>query len=360
MIKKKKNLFEINLRFLYLIFLKNVYFEYFFTNHIYFLKFNNYKNILYFYKFKKNLQKIIYPFKFKYSWIKSINDFNKYYLLDFSKNYYNFTEINQLNKYHILQNFIIFKNKINLYKNNTRIKHVYLNKINYFKENLIDKNYFDLDFSENSFFLKIFEFLEKKIPAYNSNRLFIKFFFNLNKKRKFFLNKFLKKLIKLNNLNFLNFFEYSLKNIIQNSNIFLNNKDLSFFLKNGFVCINGKSCYNYYQNVSVGDCVNIIYNKYYFFFFKNYINDIYQSSYKYNKIFKKVNKLKSTELKKDLKYINKIIFFKNDVPNYLELDYITMSLFLIYKNINCLNYNYFNLKLLNVFLKRLYNWKYII
>jgi len=70
---------------------------------------------------------------------------------------------------------------------------------------------------------------------------------------------------------------------------------------------------------------------------------------KYNNFFKK----STNNLQNDFIFVNKLIILKNDVPNYLEVDYISMSLILLYKNIYF--YNNFDLKLLTVFLKRLNN-----
>ena len=131
-----------------------------------------------------------------------------------------------------------------------------------------------------------------------------------------------------------------------------------YFIKNNYVYKNNKILNNSHHILNENDIINICFNKYYYFLYRDYINNINSNKFI---IFKKLKKFKNTDiLKKDYNFINKIIFFKNDSPKYLEIDYLSMSLILLYKNINYSEFNYFNIKLLNVFLKRLYNWKFII
>ncbi len=49
------------------------------------------------------------------------------------------------------------------------------------------------------------------------------------------------------------------------------------------------------------------------------------------------------------------MYFKEDVPKFLEVDYINMTLVIIYNSNNLLEMDYYNLKYLNTYLSRLYN-----
>jgi len=167
------------------------------------------------------------------------------------------------------------------------------------------------------------------------------------------MNKFFKKISKTSNLNFLNMFEFSLKNILLNSHFFLNKNDIFFFIKNKYIFINNKVVYNINHEVNKGDLINICFNKFYYFLYRKYINNLNFNVNKYSNFFKRSN----NSLENDFNFINKLIILKNDVPSCLEVDYMSMSLILLYKNIY--NYNCFDLKLLTSFLKRLNSWKYI-
>ena len=157
--------------------------------------------------------------------------------------------------------------------------------------------------------MKNFEFFEKKIYFYNYNRNWLKFNFNLYRKKKIFLNKFFKKILKLDILNFINVFEYSVFNVLLNSNFFLNKKDLIFFLKNGFIYINNTVVFNYNLIIKENDVLNICYNKYYFFLYRTYIENVFNSFGNSNFFFRKINNIEDNNLKREFKFINKIVFF---------------------------------------------------
>jgi len=162
------------------------------------------------------------------------------------------------------------------------------------------------------------------------------------------MNKFFKKISKTSHFNFLNTFEFSIINILINSGFFLNKNDIFFFIKNKYIYINNKVVINTNQEVNKGDIINICYNKYYYFLYRNYLNRLNLNTNKYSNFFRKFN---NSNLKNDFNFVNKLIILKNDTPNYIEVDYISMSLILVYKNI--FNYTCFDLKLLTSFLRRL-------
>jgi ribosomal protein S4 len=225
---------------------------------------------------------------------------------------------------------------------------LFLSKNLFFKNNILD-NFLQNNNKSNSLFFKNYDFIEKKLFYYKNNRNILKFLFNKKKKIQKFLNKFLKKFSKFKLLNFIKFFEFSLKNILTISNFFLNNKDITFFIKNNFIKVNNKFVNNEFVIVKKNDFVNLNYNKYYYFFYKNYINNLNNNVNKYNNFFKKNSK---NDLNTNFSFLNKIIILKNDVPCYLEVDYISMTL-IVLKESNTLTS--FDLKLTNIFLRRLNN-----
>jgi len=311
-------------------------------------KFNLFKSILNFYKINLYCS-LIYSYQFKYSWIEAKTKFDKLYL-NFNDNYH-FVEFFQIydidyffEKQNKVSNYIKFKNKFSFFKKINSIKTVFLQKNNFNKNN-------NLENKNNNLVFKNFDFIERKLSFFKNNRKILKNIFKKNKKIEFYMNRFLKKISKINFINYLNLFEFSIKNILLNSGFFLNRNDVYYFLKNKFVFVNNKIISDVNYTVKKNDIVNIYFNKYYYFLYRKYLNNLNLN--KYNFFFKKI----SSNLKNDFSYINKLISLKNDVPNYLEVDYISMSLILLYKDIY--NYNCFDLKLVNVFLKRLNTWKYI-
>jgi len=342
-------------RFLYKIILKKSFFINLlnYKNYVRILdlqKIYFYKNILNFYKLNLHLS-ILYSYQFKYSWIETKSKFDKFYFnnlenyffIEFFQNLYN---DNYFEKFFIIDNFIKHKNKFGLFKKINSIKSIYLIKNNFYKSDLdinINKNLLN----ENLIY-KNFDFVERKLFYFKNNRKFLKNIFKKNKKIKHYMNKFLKKISKSSYFNFLNKFEFSISNILLNSGFFLNKNDISFFIKNKYVFINNKVITDINKEINKGDIINICYNKYYYFLYRKYINTLNLNVNKYNNFFRKFT---NNNLKNDFNFVNKIIFFKNDVPNYIEIDYISMSFILLYKNI--FNYTCFDLKLLTSFLRRL-------
>jgi ribosomal protein S4 len=221
---------------------------------------------------------------------------------------------------------------------------LYLNKHNFLKSSF-DLNLSKYNLNDNLTF-RNFDFVERKLSYYKNNRRILKNIFKKNKKIEYYMSRFLKKLSKINFLNFLNTFEFSIVNVLLNSGFFLNKNDIFYFIKNKYIYINNKVITNINYEINKGDVVSLCYNKYYFFLYRKYLNNLNLNLNKYNNFFKK-----SSNLKNDFNFINKVIFIKSDIPNYLEVDYSSMSLILLYKNI--INYNCFDLKLLTSFLKRL-------
>lgn len=333
------------------LFIFNNYSNLFISKKIYF-----YKILIIFYKFNLCLP-LLYSNQFKYSWIETKTKFDKFYLSNFNNNHFiEFTCINVrcdfFNKYSIINNYIRYKNKLGVFKRINSIKNSYLLKYNLYKRSFFEKNYVSIN---NELIFKNFDFIERKLFFLKNNRKILKNVFKKNKKIEQFINKFLKKISKTSNFDFLNFFEFSLNNVLINSGFFLSKNDTYFFIKNQYIYVNNKVNTKINFELSSGDIINLSFNKYYYFLFRKSVNSLNLNINKYGNFFRKSI---SHDLNKDFSFIGKLTIIQNDIPAYLEVDYISMSMILLYKNIY--SYNHFDLKLLPVFLKRLNNWKFIV
>lgn len=268
--------------------------------------------------------------------------------LKFNEFFYFKNQTSCFEKIDYLDNLINFKNQFGFFKKIDFLKNFFFSKNDFNKNINFDKEF--LNYDKKKFFIKNYDFSEKKYIYYNSNRNLLKYFFLKNKKRKHYLNKFFKKFSKLNNINYFDCLEFSLKNILLNSNFFLSIKDINFFLKNGFIYLNNKLAKNINKNIKKNDIISIVFNKYYYFLYKNYLN-IFNSIFFNKKMF--FRKSLNGNLKKDIIYIEKFYYTKNDIKDYIEVDFTTMSIFLVHKNIYV--YSDSHLKIYNIFLKRLNN-----
>jgi hypothetical protein len=59
-------------------------------------------------------------------------------------------------------------------------------------------------------------------------------------------------------------------------------------------------------------------------------------------------------------WVLRFMYFRDDLPKFLEVDYLSMTLVILYKPYNFIEYDFYSLKFMSSYLSRLYNWKFII
>ena len=226
--------------------------------------------------------------------------------------------------------------------------------INNIKQKKVDKG---------NFFLKKFFF---KILI--KNRKSLKDFFFLNKKtRQLKVTKFIHKHQK-------NFFgdtrtglENTVLNVLLRSNFFLFIKDVLKFLKNNYIYLNGGLIKNFKLTLNKGDFLQLPISKLFFKYIK-YSKKLLKkktTTFKLNswKFFKKKLLKKKTHLKlkkkKTPKYLYLFYLFKLNTPQNIEIDYFTMSICLLYKNLTIHQPTYYLNKFFSFKLFSLYNFKKI-
>jgi hypothetical protein len=152
--------------------------------------------------------------------------------------------------------------------------------------------------------------------------------------------------------------DYSLINILLKSNFFLFPKDASIFIKCNFVYINNKKSDNINFLLGVGDCIQIqVFSFFYiyFLFFRKFLKQkifFYKKSawlfFKKNFLNKKV-KSKKIKKRKNPKYLYLLYIFKLNIPQYLDVDFITLTSTILKK---------FNIqKHKTYFLNKNFSWK---
>jgi ribosomal protein S4 len=196
--------------------------------------------------------------------------------------------LNQVNdRFEKLKNLIIFKKKTGFLKKKDKLKNFLLLRLNNLKnfkflqnslnkgkiyKNLKLKNFNKISRlkikTDHSDVNKFLELKKRWYKIFSKNRGLLKVYSNIKKKKQFQLTKIFYKNIKREvKLNFLKN-EFTLANLIVRSKFVFTNTEAIFFVKNGFVFVNGFCIVNPKHVISVGDVVNIIFLKNYFFFFK--------------------------------------------------------------------------------------------
>ena len=213
-------------------------------------------------------------------------------------------------------------------------------------------------FKKKIIFLRIKDGFLKKIT---SNVIFLK---------KIFLKKKLKKK-KLNNF----FFKLFTKKItitevldrllfisLLKSHFFFFFNDLKFFLKKGFIYVNGFKVLNPMFLLKIGDVVQLLFSKVYFNFQKK-IFFYFQKKIKLLKYkrwrFSNPN-VSGSFFNVNPKFLDNFFFYKIDIPSFLEVDFTTLTFSYIRYEFNFFKKNFFFLKLFSSIFYRSYGWKRLI
>lgn len=248
---------------------------------------------------------------------------------------------------------------------------MFLNK----KENLKKFILYRNNFLKKKFFSKK---LKKKKIKFKSNKKFWdikkKFFSTILENHKFFKiyfkNKFLKKKkllkflknrksLELNKL--YSSFELLLFNVLLRTQTlhFLNN--IFFFIENGYIFVNGVCERNPFLKLKVGDRVQLVINSNFYIFYKinllKYLKKLAKIKFKVWKIHKiKFNFYKQLS-KSSPNWLLNMNNYKNDIPSYLEVDFLTLTSIVLFKPFYYHHINFFLLKFISPYMFKLYFWK---
>lgn len=269
-----------------------------------------------------------------------------------------------------LYDIINFKKKCSLIKKKVDIKYIILNKIFYESKN---DNFLNKKIKNNNIYnttnYKNFDFKKKLKLIFRNNRKILKEIYNLKYYRNFSLNKNIKNICNFSKINNLTNINNNILSILLKTDFFFSKKDCLWFLKNSLISVNSLIIKNKNYILRDYDIINIAYTNKYFYYYKNYLNNLLNNFYKIGLKLWAINKkrFKPSEKndKKFLKenypnWIENFMFFKKDIPLFLEVDYMTMTVIFLDYNKNFKNFDHLNFKLFNFHLSRLYNWKFII
>jgi len=237
---------------------------------------------------------------------------------------------------------------------------IYNNNNNYvYFEDLVEKDFSNVVEQKD---LK-FDFKVGRLKLFKTNRDILSFFIKKKVKNKTKFSKVIKNLIKKSFYDFVIHFEFSLKNILLRSQFFFNENDMNFFVKNKYIMLNNKILYNLNNFLKVGDKLNIIFDRYYFFYYRLVLSKVYKKMTKYANYTWLVDQALHNEHKQKKSHIPKwivnLIYFREDIPNFLEVDFLTMSLVILYKPL-LWELDWTKIKFLNYYHRHLYNWRFII
>jgi hypothetical protein len=257
-----------------------------------------------------------------------------------------------------------------------KIKYNFFNKINFSKSskslNFLKTNVLKTLQTDNSFKTN-----EVKIPRirfkpgykriWRRARIALKESLNIKFLYQKQLTKYLTRFFRWSNLYYFSKNELTLYKIIIYSRLIPDNSTFIIFLQNKLIYLNGNIVFNKFFTLSINDFLQLIISKWYYIYYRWLINLKENRLKKFKRlIFRKnlASKYKIIKLKKQKSiYTPDWIFLLrydiSDVKPFLEVDYLTLSTFVIYEP--TLQYSYSSTDIIthrpNIY--RLYNWKYI-
>jgi hypothetical protein len=158
-------------------------------------------------------------------------------------------------------------------------------------------------------------------------------------------------------------FEFKLINVLVNSGLIKSYTDGLTVLRLNSIFVNRAVIRNPCYTLAVGDIIELLFSKIYFIYLVKFKHICEKHIIKLrNKIWLKfaenINVTTSNENDIIKVYLNNWLF-KYNIPNYLEIDYFTLSIFIVsnLKNIN--DISFFFRRFFSLYLFRLYNWKWL-
>lgn len=215
----------------------------------------------------------------------------------------------------------------------------------------------------HSYKVRNIDFYKNTKSIFIDNRKILKFFLKkkkLNRQNK--INKYILNILGKRSKDLINYFEYKLSNILIKSHFFNNINDSSFFIKKGYITVNGSICTDVNNIININDTIKLIYKYNYYLFYRKSLNKSLKMSKKINWAFYKFIKKNKRRFffPKVYKWLSSNRHFGFDIPLNFEVDFINMTVIILYKNFDVNNIDRSNIKYINLYLTRLYNWNFIV
>nr|YP_010049587.1 ribosomal protein S4 [Halteria grandinella]QPL15992.1 ribosomal protein S4 [Halteria grandinella] len=317
--------------------------------------FNNVKKILFSFPNRNELSKFI---------LKRYAKFNNYFSNFFNdtKNFKNLNinfNVSMTKSTSLITPFFNLKNNLTL-----------LNETNYFSIKNWSHYHSELKYWKNfenetiDFNIKRIRFKPGYMKLWRNARKSLQTSLTVNFKYQYKMTKYLSKFHKFIKFKTFLIKEMTLNNILIRSRIFTETSLINFLINNNLIYVNGFLTNNAVQQLFVGDFIQLILNLKYYIVFKWLLNLSIKKKNRLKSIYKKKNSAFSftDEKKRSTNLPRWILFSKNnfdDVAKFLEVDYFTLSIFIIYEPFLWSDLNIYNILDNKFSIINMYNWKYI-
>jgi len=192
----------------------------------------------------------------------------------------------------------------------------------------------------------------------------LKFSLNLTYLYQHQLTKFLIKFFKFSKIKLMQYHELRIVNILLYSRLAPDLSSAKDFISSNLVFVNGSLCLNQNLILLKNDLFQLVVSLKYYILTKWLLLWVKKKKKRLSKFALK-NHLKLNSHRSGLlsekfpKWILTTLFFKADIPAYLEVDYFTLAGFILYQPFRYLDFNPFTWQFNQYSIYNVYNWKYI-
>ena len=302
----------------------------------------NFKKFIFSFPYKNELYKHILKKYIKSVYINIFNNTNKFLpdngpINKFFKNENNLIFLLEKNTY-FCKNWFYFNNQIQYYKN--------------------------IMLENSNFIIKRVKFKPGYSSLWRNARNSLKTSLSLNFKYQNKLTNYISKYKKFIKFKTFIFVEMSLVNILIRSRFLTDHDSCKFLINNGLIFLNGLICTNPNFQLYVGDFLQLMINVKYYILYKWFANLVIKKKYKMRNLIRKKSKpsFSNEDKKKSYHYPKWILFNKNltdDVAKFIEIDFFSLSLIILYEPFLWSDLNFYNIIDQKFGIINLYNWKYI-
>lgn len=198
---------------------------------------------------------------------------------------------------------------------------------------------------------------------YNNRKIFQSFFGYSNLRQFKFNNKF-SQLFKKSYYKIINTFEFNVVNLLIKSRFVFTTSQAKQLISKNHVYINGSNNISAFTTVSLNSRIQLIISRNYYYYFKRLLSNIQalkkQTGYRVWRLTRFMFNFYKQSAKNIPSWVDSLMYYKLDVPKFLEVDYTTLTSIILYQPNPIYEGNYYTAKYINFFLIRLYNWKYVV
>lgn len=316
-------------------------------------------------RFTKKINWVV-KHKSKWGWKWSLFSKSKYKYFKPNLKFFFFRKVyffKKNSRFKRIKNIIRFKKKTSFLKKKGKLELFFLKRMHMFKfkKNIFLKKFYRR--RKRRLFSKYIDLYKRTNLIWYYNRDYFKKYLRIPKIRQKAKTRFFSNFLKTDPLTFLKFWDDSILNLMLMTRLVPSLKEAFFLATSGLVFINGFQVNKFDAHINYGDVIQFgLFDS----FFKFYRWNIHFKQ----RFFKRagyhlwmLNRFRFNFYKQSTtripEYFNRVMFFHEDVPRFLEIDYSTMTFIVILRKTKIKFFSFFFKKTPALNMLRLYNWKYI-